>query len=266
MHVAVTTPAETIDFVRSYSSIVSSFPQKRSGSASAFSVSRLAQRLLGLQPTCSPSRLNGSLHRRLRQLCYLHCRFDCYRVERTSSRVGLSPTEKHRLSRRTRFRGVIGRIPPNQCWMSGLAAIEIELTCCPLTRYAKTAPATLNSWHLQADGEPAQQGTDGDRMVRREPSAGTHESGVAVFSSRDSNHILTPGRNWGSLPPKQSLDGVTPGGRLGCNPAHRGGRVGYPLTIAEPALEEGSTPLGDGCIGSWASRRKLRGSLRNSKD
>jgi len=92
MHVAVTTPAETIDLVRSYSSIVSSFARKRSGSASALSVSRLAQRSLGLQPTCSPSRLNGPLHQRLRQLCYLRRRFDCYRAERTSSRVGLPPT------------------------------------------------------------------------------------------------------------------------------------------------------------------------------
>jgi hypothetical protein len=110
MHVAVTTPAETIDSVRSYSSIVSSFARKRSGSASALSVSGLAQRSLTLQPTCSPSRLNGPLHRRLRQLCHLHRRFDCYRVERTSSRVGLSPTEKHRLSRRTRLSGLISAI------------------------------------------------------------------------------------------------------------------------------------------------------------
>jgi len=52
------------------------------------------------------------------------------------------------------------------------------------------------------------------------------------------------------------------------DPAHRGGRVdGYSLTIAEPALEDVSTPPDDdGFIGSWASRRKLRGSLRNSKD
>src|SRR5580700_8908703 len=28
------------------------------------------------------------LHRKLRQLCCLGCRFDCYRVERTSSRAG----------------------------------------------------------------------------------------------------------------------------------------------------------------------------------
>jgi len=31
------------------------------------------------------------LHRRLRQLRYLHRCFDCYRVERTSSRAGLTP-------------------------------------------------------------------------------------------------------------------------------------------------------------------------------
>src|SRR6478672_7174798 len=41
------------------------------------------------------------LHRELRQLCCLRCRLDCYRVERTSSRAGVSPTEVQRLSRRT---------------------------------------------------------------------------------------------------------------------------------------------------------------------
>jgi len=41
------------------------------------------------------------LHRRLRQFRYLHCRLDCYRVERTSSRTGVAPAEVQRLSRRT---------------------------------------------------------------------------------------------------------------------------------------------------------------------
>src|SRR6476646_10212200 len=36
-------------------------------------------------------------HRKLRQLCCLHRRFDCYRVERTSSRAGVSPAEVQRL-------------------------------------------------------------------------------------------------------------------------------------------------------------------------
>jgi hypothetical protein len=41
------------------------------------------------------------LHRKLRPLCCLRCRFDCYRVERTSSRAGVAPAEVQRLSRRT---------------------------------------------------------------------------------------------------------------------------------------------------------------------
>src|SRR5262250_2062983 len=40
-------------------------------------------------------------HRKLRQLCCLRCRFDCYRVERTSSRAGVAPAEVQRLSRST---------------------------------------------------------------------------------------------------------------------------------------------------------------------
>jgi AraC-like DNA-binding protein len=45
--------------------------------------------------------LYDPLHRKLRQLRCLCCRFDCYRVERTSSRAGVSPAEVQRLSRRT---------------------------------------------------------------------------------------------------------------------------------------------------------------------
>ncbi len=40
-------------------------------------------------------------HRKLRQLRCLRRRFDCYRVERTSSRAGVAPAEVQRLSRRT---------------------------------------------------------------------------------------------------------------------------------------------------------------------
>ena len=56
---------------------------------------------LTLRPACSPSRLSDPLHRRLRRLRFLHRRSDCYRVERTSSRAGLSPAVNQRLSRRT---------------------------------------------------------------------------------------------------------------------------------------------------------------------
>jgi hypothetical protein len=50
-----------------------------------------------LRPTCSPSRHSDPLHRRLRRLCYHHRRSDCYRVERTSSRAGLSPAVDQRV-------------------------------------------------------------------------------------------------------------------------------------------------------------------------
>ena len=47
--------------------------------------------------TESPS---DALHRKLRQLRCLRRRFDCCRVERTSSRAGVAPAEVQRLSRR----------------------------------------------------------------------------------------------------------------------------------------------------------------------
>src|SRR5713226_5071502 len=50
--------------------------------------------------TCQVA-LCDPLHRRLRRLCYLHRRSDCYRVERSSSRAGLSPAVVQCLSRRT---------------------------------------------------------------------------------------------------------------------------------------------------------------------
>ena len=70
---------------------------KTGGSALALNVSRPAQRLLTLWPARSPSRHRDPLHRRLRRLRYLCSRFDCYRVERTSSRAGLSPAVDRRL-------------------------------------------------------------------------------------------------------------------------------------------------------------------------
>src|ERR1700741_415940 len=51
------------------------------------------------------------LHRRLRRFCCLHRRSDCYRVERSSSRAGLSPAVVQRLSRRT-VMGILRQQPP----------------------------------------------------------------------------------------------------------------------------------------------------------
>lgn len=80
-----------------YCSLVIGLPQVMGGSAPALPVSGPAQRSLALQPTDSPSRLCDLLHRRLRRLCCLHRRSDCYRVERSSSRAGLSPAVDQRL-------------------------------------------------------------------------------------------------------------------------------------------------------------------------
>ena len=106
-----------------------------------------------------------------------------------------------------RFRGVIGRIAPNQCWMS-------RKDC----RGHAMLMAFAGRWRACATG------ADRIEWLRFEPSAGTRESGIAVFSSSDSNHILTPGWNWGSLPPMQSLDGVTPGGKDGLRSASPWGK------------------------------------------
>src|SRR5438132_10547936 len=104
LHAVAITPAGLMELIRSYFSINVGLPQNHGGSAPALIVSRPAQRLLTLRPACSPSRLRDPLHRRLRRLRFLHRRSDCYRVERTSSRAGLSPAVNQRLSRRTRYR------------------------------------------------------------------------------------------------------------------------------------------------------------------
>ena len=91
LHAVANTPAGLMEFVRSYDSTNFGLPRNRGGSAPALVFSRPAQRLLTLRPACSPSRLCDLLHRRLQQLrCLRHC-FDCYRVERTSSRAGIPP-------------------------------------------------------------------------------------------------------------------------------------------------------------------------------
>ncbi len=78
----------------------SGLPTTDDGSAPALNISGPPQRSLVLWPACSPSRLCDPLHRRLRRLRLLYRRFDCYRAERSSSRVGLTPTVDQRLSRR----------------------------------------------------------------------------------------------------------------------------------------------------------------------
>jgi hypothetical protein len=61
-------------------------------------VARLvSMQILTLRPACLPNRLCDLLHRRLQRLRCLRRCFDRYRVERTSSRAGLTPAVDHHL-------------------------------------------------------------------------------------------------------------------------------------------------------------------------
>jgi hypothetical protein len=60
--VALATPAGSMELIRSYRSNDGGLPHITVGSAPALSVSRPAQRSLGLQPADSPSRLAGVHH------------------------------------------------------------------------------------------------------------------------------------------------------------------------------------------------------------
>jgi hypothetical protein len=97
LHAVANTPAGRMEVVRSRHSLRFGLPRNRGGSAPASLFSGPAQRLLTLRPACSPNRLCDLLHRRLQQLRCLGRRFDCYRVERTSSRAGLTPAVDHHL-------------------------------------------------------------------------------------------------------------------------------------------------------------------------
>jgi hypothetical protein len=79
----------------------------RSAPTSPFS--RPARRSLALRPANSLSRLATLCHRRLRQFCHLHCRSDCFRLERPFAGRDLHPREYQHLSRRTEKYGLAAR-------------------------------------------------------------------------------------------------------------------------------------------------------------
>jgi hypothetical protein len=97
IHAAAITPAGQVGLIRSYSLTSVGLPHVYVGSAPAMLFSRPAQRLLTLRPAYSPSLQGDLLHRRLQRLHFFRRCPDCYRVERSSSRVGLPPTVVQRL-------------------------------------------------------------------------------------------------------------------------------------------------------------------------
>lgn len=78
-----------------------SLPRYSGGSAPASPFSGPAQRSLALGPACSLSRYTTLCRRRLRQLRYLHCRSDCFRLEQPVAGWDLHPRETNTFSRRT---------------------------------------------------------------------------------------------------------------------------------------------------------------------
>jgi hypothetical protein len=97
VHAIAITPAGLMEPIRSYS-----FHQRRPSP-----ISRWVGSCINRFEACSAfphgtactlaESPSDPFHRKLRQLRCLRCRFDCYRVERTSSRAGLAPAEVQRL-------------------------------------------------------------------------------------------------------------------------------------------------------------------------
>jgi len=90
LHAVAITPAGPMELVRSSVSIASGLPRVTVRSAPAIAFTHVTACTLAESP-------RDPLHRKLRQLRCLRCRFDCYRVERTSSRAGVAPAEVQRL-------------------------------------------------------------------------------------------------------------------------------------------------------------------------
>src|SRR3974377_990843 len=97
LHAIAITPAGEMDFIRSYYF----HPRRPSpitrwvGSCiTCFEACSAFTHVMACTLAKSPS---DPLHRKLRQLRCPPRRFDCYRVERTSSRAGVAPAEAQRL-------------------------------------------------------------------------------------------------------------------------------------------------------------------------
>jgi hypothetical protein len=81
MHAVAITPARSLGAHFAHFPSDGSLTRTDNGSALALGFPRFAQRLLTLQPACSPSRLHDPLHQRLQLLRYLHNCSGCFRLE-----------------------------------------------------------------------------------------------------------------------------------------------------------------------------------------
>jgi hypothetical protein len=102
LHAVANTPAGLMELVRSYRSTNFGLPTKPGRVGSCISLFEACSAFTHVTACTLAKSPSDSLHQRLQQFRCLHYCSDCYRVERTSSRAGLTPAVDHHLSRRTR--------------------------------------------------------------------------------------------------------------------------------------------------------------------
>jgi hypothetical protein len=86
-----------MEFVRSYDSIHFGLPTKPGRVGSCISLFEACSAFTHVTACTLAKSPSDSLHQRLQQFRCLHYCSDCYRVERTSSRAGLTPAVDHHL-------------------------------------------------------------------------------------------------------------------------------------------------------------------------
>jgi hypothetical protein len=99
-------------------------------------VSRSAQRSLTLRPACSPDHLCDLPHQRLQQLRCLHRCSDCFRMERTSFRAGLTPAVDHHLLTAHTVCRLMAQLAENVVRISFCSASFLEC-CLPVEHHAE---------------------------------------------------------------------------------------------------------------------------------
>jgi hypothetical protein len=102
VHAVANTPAGRMELVRSYNSIRFGLPTKPGRVGSCITIFGACSAFTHVTAYTLAKSPSDSLHQRLQPFRCLHYCSDCYRVERTSSRAGLTPAVDHHLSRRTR--------------------------------------------------------------------------------------------------------------------------------------------------------------------
>jgi hypothetical protein len=97
LHAVANTPAGLMELVRSYHSTNFGLPTKPGRVGSCISLFEACSAFTHVTACMLAKSPSDSLHQRLQQSRCLPCCSDCYRVERTSCRAGLTPAVDHHL-------------------------------------------------------------------------------------------------------------------------------------------------------------------------